>query len=42
LDAVIKNIGDDSDTEPYDHSEFYKKYEKEKADIREMFESLIG
>ena len=33
---------DDSDTEPYDHSEFYKKYEKEKADIREMFESLIG
>lgn len=33
---------DDSDPEPYDHSEFYKKYEKEKADIREMFESLIG
>lgn len=33
---------DDSDTEPYDHSEFYKKYEEEKADIREMFESLIG
>ena len=33
---------DDSDAEPYDHSEFYKKYEKEKADIREMFESLIG
>ena len=33
---------DDSDTEPYDQSEFYKKYEKEKADIREMFESLIG
>ena len=33
---------DDSDTEPYDHSEFYKKFEKEKADIREMFESLIG
>ena len=32
----------DSDKESYDHSEFYKKYEEEKADIREMFESLIG
>lgn len=33
---------EDSNTESFDHSEFYKKYEKEKADIREMFESLIG
>ena len=33
---------EDSKTESFEHSEFYKKYEKEKADIREMFESLIG
>lgn len=31
---------EDSNTTSFDHSEFYKKYEKEKADIREMFESL--
>ena len=33
---------ENSNTESFEHSEFYKKYEKEKADIREMFESLIG
>lgn len=33
---------EDPNTESFEHSEFYKKYEKEKADIREMFESLIG
>ena len=33
---------ENSNTESFGYSEFYKKYEKEKTDIREMFESLIG
>lgn len=33
---------ENTSTESFDYSEFYKKYEKENADIREMFESLIG